>query len=110
MDSVASRLPAKSPCRAFQVRFQKERASSQNVNAGFQPKREYGLPAKFCRRLAAYVRTQHSAVSAVHSAVSAVDSAVSAYIDAGNKEAMERLPAKITYGLPAKTVFALFWS
>ena len=36
-------------------------------------------------------------MSAVHSAVSAVDSAVSAYIDAGNKEAIERLPAKITY-------------
>ena len=24
--------------------------------------------------------------------------------------AINRLPAKITYGLPAKTVFALFWS
>ena len=63
---------------------------------------------------ASSLRTQHSAVSAVHSAVSAVHSTVSAYvrtyIDAGNKEAIERLPAKITYGLPAKTVFALFWS
>ena len=64
------------------------------MNTGFQPNSVDGLQPT-------YVRTQHSAVSAVHSAVSAVHSTVSAYvrtyIDAGNKEAIERLPAKITY-------------
>ena len=79
------------------------RASSQNVNTVFQPSYVDGLQPT-------YVRSILLCLLCILLCLLSILLCLRTYIDAGNKEAIERLPAKITYGLPAKTVFALFWS